>query len=801
MSRLDPRTGLPQRQHLGTVLVLLAALLATSVVAGLIGAGLLMPAVGATGAVARGGLNFFDSLPTELEQSPLAQQSRILAADGSTIATFYDENRIMVPLSSVAPLMRKAIVAVEDARFYQHGGVDPKGLARAFVNNSSGGTTQGASTLTQQYVKLTLQENALANGDQQGAIAAVRKDYARKVQELKYAVTLEKKVDKDKILEGYLNIAYFGDGAYGVEAAARHYFGTTAKQLTLPQSALLAGLVQSPSRYDPRRNVAAATNRRDTVLGRMLSTGGITQAQFDQAKATKITLNLSQIGNGCETSQYAYFCDYVYRSLLDDKRFGGTPAAARKLIFRGGLTVRTTLDPRIQAAAQKAVDRGVPRTDPSHLGSASVVVEPGTGKVLAMAQNRIFGRGNKRGYTQINWSVDNAYGGSLGFQSGSTFKAFTLAAALQQGRALNSVIYAPPDGTPFYGSDFKTCQKGYVAALNVDPYKPYNAEKNESGKLTLLKATEDSVNTAYIKLSSEVGLCEVRDVAENLGVHLAKARGDGSTNIQPIGSLTLGPFNIAPLTMAEAYATFASGGVHCDAMAVTQVTGLNRKPIITPQPKCEQALDPDVANGVTAALGKVLTDGTAKGRGIGRPAAGKTGTTNDSVQSWFIGYTPQLATAVWVGRPEAQTPMRHITVNGQYFQDVYGASIAAPIWQDLMSAASAGLPPQNFGQTSAKVLNGEQVQIPSVSGLTIAQASDTLTSAGFGVKVGPAKPSAYPAGTVAYSTPGGGASVAKGTEVTIYPSTGQPAAAPPQPTQPFPTFGGPGPGGPPKKKH
>src|SRR3954453_11124342 len=257
MSTANSRTT-----SVGGVITLLGALLATSLVAGLLGAGLFMPAIGAAGAVARGGVHAFDSLPAELKQSPLAQQSRILAADGSTIATFYDENRIVVPLSKVAKVMQTAIVAIEDDRFYEHGGVDLRGLGRALVNNAQGGGTQGASTITQQFAKNTLVENAKADGYVQALKDAIARPgasgYARKLQELKYAVSLEKKMTKEDILQGYLNIAYFGAGTYGVEAAALHYFGVHAASLDLAQSAMIAGLVQSPSRYDPYLNMAAA---------------------------------------------------------------------------------------------------------------------------------------------------------------------------------------------------------------------------------------------------------------------------------------------------------------------------------------------------------------------------------------------------------------------------------------------------------------------------------------------------------------------------------------------------------------
>ena len=300
-------TGTGRTTNVGGVITLLAGFLATALVAGLLGAGLLMPAVGAVGASARAGVHAFDSLPAELKVTPLAQQSTILAADGSVIATFYDENRIVVPLAKIAPVMQTAIVAIEDDRFYKHGGIDPHGILRALVNNSQGAGTQGASTLTQQFVKLTLVENCLADNDLKCAQAATDRSgtsgYARKLQELKYAVSIEKTMDKKQILQGYLNIAYFGSGTYGVESAALHYFGIHASQLNLPQAAMLAGLVQAPSTYDPYTNMAAAVARRNTVLGRMLTLKDITQPQHDTAVASKIVLRKGTTGNDCSSSR------------------------------------------------------------------------------------------------------------------------------------------------------------------------------------------------------------------------------------------------------------------------------------------------------------------------------------------------------------------------------------------------------------------------------------------------------------------------------------------------------------------
>jgi membrane peptidoglycan carboxypeptidase len=763
---------------LGGILALLAALVGTSLVAGLLGAGLFMPAVGAAGATASQGVRLFESLPAELTQSPLAQQSRILAANGATIAIFYNENRVVVPLGKVAPVMRQAQIAIEDSRFFEHGGVDPKGVLRAAVNNASGASTQGASTLTQQLVKLTLQENAVYAGDEKGVQAATSKNIARKIQEMKYAVTLEKKVSKNQILESYLNIAYFGDGAYGIETAARHYFSTTSAKLTLAQAALLAGVVQQPQSFNPRLHPKASLARRAIVLRRMLETKVITQKQHDVAMKTKPALKLRPSGNGCDGSRYAFFCNYVYQQVLSDKAFGETPAARRQLVFRGGLTIRTTLDPSYQAKAEKAVLRKVSPKNKSKVVAALSVVQPGTGKVLAMSQSRPYGRNTKKGQTTVNYNVDRIYGGGGGFPTGSTFKAFTLAAALADGRAVNSTLTAPSAGYTFQRNEFKP---GNCIDLRPLDYTVGNSEGNEQGTKTLREFTYNSVNTAFVRLESEIGICRVKEIAERLGVHLGQSTtigqpdGQDSTQLRPYGSLTLGSESIAPLTMAAAYAGFAADGVFCAPTSITGARTLEGKQIKLPPSTCGEAIPQNVARGVTSVLQDVLTKGTARCCSIGRPAAGKTGTTNESTQLWFVGYTPQLSAAVWFGHPDSTKPMRRIDTGRDYYgSQLYGATVSAPIWRDFMSAASSGLPVQNFGQADNRTINGDLVAVPPVVGRTLDEARGILAGQGFGVTLGAPVASPFPSNRVVQQTPAGGSAAAPGTTVTLNPGSGFP---------------------------
>src|SRR4051812_8842492 len=407
----------------------LTRLLVFSAVAGLVLAGVLLPLIGGAGLFARNATVSFNNLPADLKAPPPPERSRLLAADGSTLAEFFTQDRVNVPLADVAPIMQKAMIAIEDIRFFNHGAVDLQGTMRAALTNlGKGQTTQGGSTLTQQYVKNVL----VAAGDKH----ATTDSLARKVREARYAIALERKLTKQQILERYLNIVYFGEGAYGVESAAHRYFGITAAKLTLAQSALLAGLVQSPSDYDPVRDEAAATARRNEVLDRMQAAGFITAADHQAASAAPLGVALREPTFGCETSSAPFFCDWVHQLILADKRFGPDVAAREKTLMTGGLTIRTTLRPSVQRAAQHAVDSVVPAG--GRVATAVAVVQPGTGAVLGMAVDRRYG--SHHGQTRLNFAA----GGQSGFQAGSTFQLFTPAPAGGDGPPPSPPLPSPP---------------------------------------------------------------------------------------------------------------------------------------------------------------------------------------------------------------------------------------------------------------------------------------------------------------------------------------------------------------------
>jgi membrane peptidoglycan carboxypeptidase len=775
----------------GQVLSLLAAFVATSIIGGVLLAGLGMPAVGATGYVARNSVEFFDSLPTDLATPPLSEGSTLRRADGSQIADFYEENRTEVRLDQIAPVMQQAIVAIEDSRFYQHGGVDPKGLMRAAVANYASGTVvQGASTLTQQYVKNVLIETANVKGDRAGVNAATADTKQRKVQEIKLAISLEKKISKEEILNRYLNIAYFGDEVYGVEAAARYYFNTTAAKLTLPQATLLAGLVQSPGTWSPK-DPDKAKERRDVVLRRMLDLKMINREQHDAAKVTPIQVTMDKPRRGCANAgAHAWYCDYVQNLIVKSDGFealGKTEEERDQMLKRGGLTITTAMDRTIQNAAWDATKGAIPTDDPSNVSTATVTIEPGTGKILSIAQNKEYDPKGGPGKVATNYSTDYAYGGSGGFQTGSTFKPFTLATWLKKGKSLNASVSAAERAASF--SEFKSCDK------NMGKRQTYeysnSGDGKGSGSMTVLSATFNSVNTAYVSMEKQLDLCDIAKTAEDMGVHLASPQDDECKTGRQITtklptcqpSLTLGPKELSPMTMAAAYATFATGGIYCQPIAVTSIKDRDGDEVPIPKQTCKRVLDKDVASGVNFALQKVLTQGTAAGKGIGRPAAGKTGTTNGSVDTWFVGYTPQRSTAVWVGDPTprpkskgsdvlVRKTLNGRTIDGQKRVNVFGSTFAAPIWQEIMQKAHAGLEERGFSNPSGKLLRADKGNVPDVRGRSVQDATRALEDAGFSVRVGGATNSPFPVGSVADTSPGPNSQTEKGTRITLTLSQG-----------------------------
>ncbi|WP_399087752.1 transglycosylase domain-containing protein [Streptomyces sp. BBFR2] len=655
-----------------------ARFLGVSVLAGAVLAGLALPAAGALGLTAKGTVEGFDEIPSDLKAPPLSERTIVQDANGTEIAKIYSRDRTVVDLKDMSPYIQKAIVAIEDARFYEHGAVDMKGILRAVNKNAqSGGVSEGASTLTQQYVKNVFIEEA--GNDPDKVAQATQQTIGRKIKELKYAIQVEKELGKRKILQNYLNITFFGQQAYGVEAASQRYFSKSAKDLSLGESALLAGLVQSPTRYDPLNNRDEATRRRNTVLQRMADLKDITQAQADEAAKQPIRLAVSRPKNGCITATdgAGFFCDYVRNVFLNDKTFGKTAKARAKRWNQGGLTIRTTLDPQTQKSVQASIGGHVYSDD--QVASAATIVEPGTGKILGMGQSRPYGFGKNE--TVMNLSVNHDMGGGAGYQPGSTFKPLVAAAALDQGMSPYQEYSSPYRMQ--YPSPVQTCNgewQGHDATQNEN--------KSEVGPYAMKEATAKSVNTYFVQLISDMGICPAVKMIDKLGIE----RADGKP-IQEVPSMTLGVQEMSPLTMAAAYAAFANNGTYCTPVAIASITDANGKPVPVPQTDCKPAMSENTAKTINALLKGVVEDGTGKEAGLqGRDSAGKTGTSDSRYAAWFVGYTPNAAGAVWVGDPMHKRKMFNITIGGTFHDKVYGADTPGPIWRDAMNGALAGRP-------------------------------------------------------------------------------------------------------------
>ncbi len=776
-----PVTRRPDRLRAGPALLRIFLLCVLATLAGALVAAMALPAVGGAGVVVRDAIGTisFSDLPVELQQPPLSQRSVILAANGEELATFYYENRQSVSLSDVAPVMRKAIVAIEDSRFYEHHGIDPKGIIRALVKDSSSGSAiQGASTITQQYVRQALVETNAQENNTAAAQAATAKTLSRKLTEARYALALEQKLSKDQILEDYLNTVYFGSGAYGVSAAAQHYFSADASSLTLAQSAMLAGVVNNPSSFDPILNPKDATDRRNIVLQRMADLNYITQSEADAAIASPLGLKVSDIPNGCATSNAPFFCQYVVAEILNNPAYGATRTDRTNLLLRGGLTISTTLDPAVQKAAQHAVEAVLPADPTKNAGLAGAIdmVDPKTGAIKAMAIDRKFGAGV--GETEVNYAADLAHGGSNGRSAGSTFKMFVLASALQQGIPTGLTLDSPQRIT-IKPHVMQTCD-GQWADDSKAGWTVHNAGDSEAGTFNMVKATALSVNTYFAQLEAITGLCGPVQIAEALGVKLSTG---GPLN--QVETFVLGSEEVDPLAVASAFGAIANEGTYCQPYAITKVTrqlGDTTSVVPVPATNCARKLDASVAEGVTSLLTHVLEPGgTAGGYGIGRPAAGKTGTDDSYRNGWFTGYTPNLAASVWTGNPDAETPMEGITVNGHRYGQVFGATFAAPIWQMAMKDALKNEPVESFNQPPDNVMRGDPIKLPDVTGKDSNTAVAQLKSLRLLVDTTQVN-SDLPAGTVISTDPVAGSTVYVGNKVMVTFSNGIAPSPSPSPS-------------------
>ncbi|MGB4776862.1 transglycosylase domain-containing protein [Microbacterium sp.] len=790
---------MPQLKRTATgVLGGLAGLVGLSAIAGILVTATVTPAIAVSGYAASSALETFENMPSFLQIDPLMLPTEIYRKDSAgndvLMAEFYDQNRIPVTFDQVNPVMYDAIISSEDKNFYTHGGVDFVGTVSALVGNASSGSNRGGSSITQQYVKNVLQQNceSEANGDQDKVKACYTattvntgsEGYQRKLQEMRYAIQLEKQSSKEEILLGYLNITNFGGTVYGIGAAAEHYFGVSAADLTIAQAAAIAGMVQVPNTYRIDKPEGTTTdkagnavnseadgysltlNRRNYVLARMLDDGRISQAEYDEAYATPITPNIVNRDQGCKMAAGAeFFCEYVVSIIKSDAAFGDSTDERAANLRRGGLKVYTTLDADLQQTALDAM-AVVPGSVPyMNLGSSAVQVEVGTGRVLSMVQNRPYAV-EADGVTTTSVNYNTRGNGSIGHPAGSTYKLFSLLNWLNQGKSVNEVINGRVGVKNVQTCDGAT-QKTF-ADNSGQPNHIGNFENNSGYSGTVYNFTRDSLNSGFLAMAEKISVCSTNQTAMNMGV----TRGDGTAldqDNQPYD--VLGSQAVAPLDMAEAYAAVAGKGVLCQPKSIDRALDAQGNDI-TPQPTCEPRLTEAVAATAAYALVGVMS-GTGVGAriGDGTPVLGKTGI-HQYEHTWMDGASTKVATVVWVGNVDGFAKLNEHRESGWQLSRIRNA-----IWPKMQGAANDKFGGDAFPTPDSGLTKQVLTDLPSVIGMSVDRATQTLEAAGFGVTVGDAVDSVESAGTIVQQDPGAG-KVSGGTTVTIRPSNGQGVAVP-----------------------
>jgi membrane peptidoglycan carboxypeptidase len=690
------------------VISVVTRLAVASAVGGALVAGVALPAVGGLGTVIRNTSDKFNTLSTpELHQLPV--RSEILDSHGKLLAYYYPRgiDRVPVTYDQIAPVMRSAIIAIEDSRFYQHGAIDFRGTVRALVTDIQHKSVQGGSTLAQQYVKNV--EILSAPDPVKAYASATAENVGRKIRELRMAVRVEHQMSKNQILAGYLNAAFFGNEAYGIEVAAERYFGTSAAKLTLPQAALLAGVVEDPTRYDPLTNVNnQAWTRRNTVIARMAQLHDITDTAA--AAAEKLPLGLSpqvpQSGCTSRSAKYAaYLCDYVVAVIRHDAAYKSVWA---RLNGMGGLIIKTTLNRKDQKVANHAVNQILPAPpssfNPGHNADTEVLIQPGTGKIQAIAIDRPYGTG--RGQNTVDYAVGPQYDGTGGVQIGSTGKVYVMVTALEQGIPFG---YSKTVGFNATVGGFTNCKDQTLA-----PWAVHNDESERGGHYTLYTGTTASINVFFAYLEQKVGLCNVVKTASQMGLTwpdgkslLKPDRREGhaaSADNDP--SFTLGADDVSPLGVAAADATLPSRGIFCSPIAITKITTTTGTKLPVESANCHRVLSQTVADAANYILQGDLTGlGTAASDALPRPAASKTGTADNYMSAFFVGYTPDLLGTVWVGNPKDPRihpmlgyPGSCYRVNGAPYcpGTMYGSMAPGNTWQMTFLHAVLAEPPKNF---------------------------------------------------------------------------------------------------------
>ena len=699
------------------ILALLLAYIMLCLAGGAVASTLFLPAVFGTNALAK---NLSSSLEVEginFDVTSLPQKSTMYASDGTTkIASFYAQNRTVVPLKDISQHMQQAVVANEDRRFFDHSGVDVQGVMRAFVETYiKKDDTQGGSSLTQQYVKNVLMIQAREQDDPIAEYHASEQTVARKLREMLIAVQMEKQYSKSEILQGYLNIAQFGtNNLYGVETASRRYFNVSAKDLNIVQAATIAGITKNPSKYDPsiEANLEASQARRNTVLDWMLKENYISQEEHDEAVAIPIkdTLNI-QAGVtevGCQAAgDAAFFCDYVLKQIINSDKFGKTEAERTTLVNEGGLEIYTTMDVNANSIAMDVARATIPVDDPSGFEVQIASIKPGTGEVLGFGLNRIYDATDTADtdptHTAINYAVDEKDGGGLGFGVGSTWKPINMVAWMEAGKSINQVLST----SMAYQTRSFACAR-YSGSSEV--WKVQTSGGGTVSRETPLQALVHSHNTTQGAMAQQIGLCSIADAAKEVGYNNAPLGQEDVYTPQYFNpSMTIGAVAASPLTMANVYATLAADGVECTPIALKRVVNASTgKEFDVPDADCHQAIDKDIAQTTAYALNQ----GTLPGGGAttarldnDRKTFAKTGT-QEEVAMVTGGFVPhQVATFVVVGNAENQVSFSGRTINGVTHGTWYGMYIASPAWKSFMDTylAQANIPMENdYGTPAAK---------------------------------------------------------------------------------------------------
>ncbi len=778
----------------------LLGLVALSTVAGVLITATVTPAIAVTGAAAKQTIELFYDLPDYLEVgAPMESNDYyVRGADGeyTKMATFFDQNREPLTFDQLPPVVIDAILSSEDKLFYEHSGINLGATAKAFLDNIRGTSSRGASTISQQFVKnvqiqqceqeLDPKMEGYSDALQQCWLDATTADgnagIQRKMQEMRYALQIEKEYSKNDILLGYLNIANFGGLVYGIEAAAKRYFGVSSKDLSIAQAATLAGIVQEPNRFRIDGAAIGESNkaedgfprtkqRRDYVIRRMHEDGKITQEQRDEALATPIEPVITNVTTGCVAAgKNAYFCQFVKSIVENDPALGETPEERRKTLRLGGLDIYTTLDPTVQQAGVEAMEQWAPTSyDGIDFGAAAVTLEADTGRVLAMVQNTNFteraDQQNEPGYTGLVYASDRARGGSIGFQVGSTYKLFTLIDWLEKGHSVNEVL----NGTRRVFPSWSCHGQRNSNSTLIKNYDDARGSVN-----TVKRFTETSLNTGYLAMATQLDVCEINDVADRMGVTL----GTGvSLNERQGGAAlydVLGSGNIAPLAIASAYATVANKGIYCTPRAVDRIVDRNGEELPLPESSCTQVISPEVAATAADTLRGVMAQGgtgSASRTGDRVPLFGKTGT-HEGKQTMMVTSSTKTTTAVWVGQTDNAVPM-----NRMWFKGVRLTDLRHRISPMIQRAANSVYGGDRFPAPDRHLTRVVYTDLPDVVGMSIDEATKTLEDLGFTVAVGDPVDSDRAPGTVGAQDPAAG-KVGGGILVTLFPSNGQAASIP-----------------------